>query len=393
VAVIGAGSSGIQLVSSIQKDVKKLYAWVKSPTWITAGFAQRFAGKDGGNFEYTEEQKRFLMENPKAYLEYRKTVENELNQRFKFIIKGTKEAENARSFAESEMKRKLHDNPELADKIIPKDFNVGCRRPTPGDGFLEALIADNTTCFTDPITRITPSGFIDHKGIEHEVDVIICATGFDTSWVPRFPFIGSNGDLRSIWTPGNVSSYLSIAIPTFPNHFSFCGPYGPLAHGSLIPLIETWTAYMNKVITKCQIENIKSLKPRQDVTDQFRQHSDEFLKRTAWTGPCRSWFKGGTADGQVNIWPGSRLHFLQILSEPRYEDYEIKYMNSRNMWSFLGNGFCTRETDGRDITYYLGFLDRQDGDKQPVYDEKLVEILGEMVLDDGDKKVGDLVVA
>jgi len=43
-------------------------------------------------------------------------------------------------------------------------------------------VASNTTVFTDPIGRITRDGFIDHEGKEHAVDVIICATGFDTSW-------------------------------------------------------------------------------------------------------------------------------------------------------------------------------------------------------------------
>lgn len=51
VAVIGAGSSGVQIVSNIQKKVDKLYHWIRSPIWITAGFAQTWAGKDGANFE------------------------------------------------------------------------------------------------------------------------------------------------------------------------------------------------------------------------------------------------------------------------------------------------------------------------------------------------------
>ena len=50
VAVIGAGSSGVQIVANIQKKVDKLYHWVRSPIWITAGFAQTWAGKDGANF-------------------------------------------------------------------------------------------------------------------------------------------------------------------------------------------------------------------------------------------------------------------------------------------------------------------------------------------------------
>ena len=50
VAVIGAGSSAAQVVPNILPHVKSMHCFVKSPTWITAGFAQRFAGPDGGNF-------------------------------------------------------------------------------------------------------------------------------------------------------------------------------------------------------------------------------------------------------------------------------------------------------------------------------------------------------
>lgn len=51
VAVIGMGSSGIQVTSEIAGKVSQLYTWIRSPTWITAGFAQNWAGPNGANFE------------------------------------------------------------------------------------------------------------------------------------------------------------------------------------------------------------------------------------------------------------------------------------------------------------------------------------------------------
>jgi len=232
VAVIGAGSSGVQIVAKISKIADHIYHWVRSPIWITAGFAQTWAGTDGANFAYTPEQIQYLEQNPKKYLEYRKQIENELNQRFKFIIKGSEEAKEARDFSYDQMYQHLKGNERLVDKMIPKNFNPGCRRPTPAPGYLEALVRPNATIFTDDIGHITEKGFVDHNGDEYECDVIICATGFDTSWRPRFPLINGEGvDLRKFWED-EVTSYLSIGIPTFPNHFSFCGPYGPLGHGS-----------------------------------------------------------------------------------------------------------------------------------------------------------------
>jgi cation diffusion facilitator CzcD-associated flavoprotein CzcO len=98
------------------------------------------------------------------------------------------------------MSAKLGHEPRLVDKIIPKSFDVGCRRPSPGPGYLEALIAPNTTVYTDTIHEITSRGFCDPDGHEVDVDVIICATGFDTSFRPRFPIIGLDGvDLRDMW--------------------------------------------------------------------------------------------------------------------------------------------------------------------------------------------------
>lgn len=104
-----------------------------------------------------------------------------------------------------------------------------------------------------------------------------------------------------------------------------------------MPLIEEWTRYMFSVMTKAQVENIKSFTPSLSRSKQFRQHADLFLKRTAWTSPCRSWFKQGRTDGQAAIWPGSRLHFLQMMKTVRYEDYEIEYWDE-NIFAFLGDG-------------------------------------------------------
>lgn len=378
VAVIGAGSSGVQIVANIQKKVEHLYHWIRSPVWVTPTFGQKWAGKEGANFEYTDEQKMYLEENPQKYLEYRKQIENELNQRFKFIIKGSPEAKAAREAAEAQMRRTLKDDKRLCDAIIPRTFNPGCRRPTPAPGYLEALVAPNTTVYTDAVSRLTPSGFLDAAGTEHPVDAVICATGFDTTWIPRFPILNATGtDLRDFWSgPDNLTSYLSIAIPTFPNHFTFCGPYGPLGHGSFMPLIEAWTTYMLDAITKAQIENLKSLTPLEAAARDFRQHADLFLQRTAWTSSCRSWFKqgrngGGEEGGQAVVYPGSRLHFLHLLERPRYEDYAIERWDG-NRFAFLGNGFDTREVDGRDVTNYLGGLDAEGRDLQPVYEEELM---------------------
>jgi len=78
IAVVGTGSSGIQIVANVQPQVEKLYTWIRSPTFMTAGFAGKYGGTDGENFRYSEDQKHRLKEDPEYYLRYRKAVETEM---------------------------------------------------------------------------------------------------------------------------------------------------------------------------------------------------------------------------------------------------------------------------------------------------------------------------
>lgn len=355
VALIGAGSSAVQILPNIYKDVDKVYHWVRNKIWITAGFAQAFAGPNGANFKYNDEQLDLLRNDPDAHLTYSKMIEGELNQRFQFIINGSRAQQDARDYSESEMKALLSNRPDLVDSIMPTDFFVGCRRPTPGNGYLEALAGDKVTCYPTQLQKITEKGIIDPDGNEQEVDVIICATGFDTTYKPRYPFLVNGIDMRDKWAPHpHVPSYLSLAYAEVPNHFLFAGAYCPAAHGSFFPLVDAYCNYFLQAIEKMQVENIRSFRPKQAVTDAYIKHADSFLKRTAWTGPCSSWFKGGKSDGKPAIYPGSRLHFLRLLERVRWEDYEIKYDEEGDMWNWLGNGFHVCERDGSDITWYLG---------------------------------------
>lgn len=118
------------------------------------------------------------------------------------------------------MRTRLAKKPEVADLIVPTNFAVGCRRPTPGAGYLEALCEDNVTVVPQSIQEITPKGIKTADGVEHEFDVIVCATGFDTSWKPAYPVIGRySRSLAEEWAE-MPSTYLSFAVTHFPNYMS-----------------------------------------------------------------------------------------------------------------------------------------------------------------------------
>ncbi|KAJ7243363.1 FAD/NAD-P-binding domain-containing protein [Mycena haematopus] len=363
VAIIGSGSSGIQLLAAIQPEVKQIYHWIRSPTWITGAFAPQFAGPGGVNFQYSEEQKQRFRDDPKHALKYRKMIESELNERFKFIIQGTPEQKAALEFGNKDMRRH---NERLIDAIIPKDFAVGCRRPTPGNGYLEALLEPNVQVYTEMFQRITEKGFIDAVGNEVEVDVIICATGFDTSFRPRFPIIANGKNIQDLWKDYPVDSYLSIAVKDFPNYFLYYGPHGPTAHGSGAPIIQEYTSAFMKIIKKMQTENIKAIRIKHKAADDFNEHRELYVKRTAWVGNCSSWFRRGP-DVAPMLFPGNRVLFIELLNNIRWEDWEYEYGYAGNRFGYLGSGFTEREKDGRDTTFYYGFLDGKD--EQPDYSD------------------------
>ncbi|KAF6833534.1 flavin-binding monooxygenase [Colletotrichum musicola] len=373
VAVIGSGSSAVQIVPNIQPIVGSMSCFIRSSSWVVGGFGQRFAGKNGSNFKYSMEQHEILRNDPKKYLAYRKKIESELNSRFRFILNGSKEQQDARDFAEKDMRSKLAGREDLMDLIIPKDFAVGCRRPTPGNGYLEALCKDNVTVVSSSIQEITPRGIKTADGAEHEFDIIVCATGFDVSWRPRYPTIGRNGASLSEQWKDVPNTYLSMTVSNFPNYVIFNGPFGPYGHGSFLPITEAVARYVMQMLRKMSEEEIASFCPRQEAVDDFAEHRRKFLPRTAWTSPCRSWFKQGTVDGEPMMWPGSRIQFFETVAVPRWEDYHLRYTTT-NRFGYWGNGFAKRETDGRDLTWYLGLLDGVD-EQPPLADEDFEEFL------------------
>jgi hypothetical protein len=126
------------------------------------------------------------------------------------------------------------------------------------------------------------------------------------------------------------------------------------------------------VVKKMQKENIKSITPRRDVCEKFAEHADLYIQRTAWAGPCSSWFKNGDKNGRLAMWPGSRLTYFDVMWEPRFEDYEIKYW-SGNPFGYLGNGFALIEFNGGDLSYYLGTEENPGGVLPPKESQLLTQ--------------------
>lgn len=85
-------------------------------------------------------------------------------------MKGSEGAHDAVSFAAEQMASKLGHDPELCRMLIP-NFEVGCRRITPGPGYCEAFTQPNCHLTDSRITRISENAVHTADGKTHEVDV------------------------------------------------------------------------------------------------------------------------------------------------------------------------------------------------------------------------------
>ncbi|KAF5684530.1 sterigmatocystin biosynthesis monooxygenase stcW [Fusarium circinatum] len=280
VGIIGSGASSIQVVPAIQPLCDKIDVYVRSPTYIlpTVGF-----GIESSNFNapYTEADIERFNNDPEYYKTFRKLIEQQMNENFAASIKNSEAQEKGRQWAEKMMSSAIA-SPELREKLIPS-WELGCRRLTPSLPYLKAIQEPNVNVIRTGIRRVTEKGIETDDGEIHEVDTLICATGFNTSFSSRFSIVGRNGvSLREMWKAKGPEAYLGMAIAGLPNYFN----------------------------------------------------------------------KDRKSGRVVAVWLGSSIHFMEMIANLRWEDFDIKYINS-NPFSFMGNGISQREAKGEDLTYYL----------------------------------------
>ncbi|PKY00472.1 FAD/NAD(P)-binding domain-containing protein [Aspergillus campestris IBT 28561] len=344
VGLIGNGSSGIQILPQIQKVAKHVTTFVRKPTWVIPTFGSEMR-------EHTDEERQQFRENPEEYLKMRKATEKVLTGVYPLFINDWPIQTQTAEYMKASMKEKIN-NEELAEQLIP-DFPVGCRRLTPGVNYLESLTLPNVTTLYGEITEITPTSCITSTGTETELDILICATGFDTTFRPRFPLIGRSGhNLQDEWAH-EPRSYLGVAASGFPNYFMFLGPNSPVGSGPSIISIEVQGSYIAEFLNRWQKEDIKAFDPKREAVDDFITQKDLFMEQTVWNSNCKTWYKSPVTGKVTALWPGSVLHYIETMAKPRYDDYDVTYA-SKNRFAYLGNGFSQMEhRPDADTSYYI----------------------------------------
>lgn len=159
------------------------------------------------------------------------------------------------------MRERLKNKPEAFEALKP-GYPAGCRRLTPGPGYLNAVAKENVNYISMPIEKVTETGIVTSDGTLREVDTIICATGFEMSGKPRIPTYGLDGvSLGEVYDPV-PEAYLSMCPAKMPNYFIYLGPNGGPGTGSTIIMLEQVADYICKSVSKLQREGLKSMVPK-----------------------------------------------------------------------------------------------------------------------------------
>lgn len=364
IGVIGNGSSAIQIVPQLRMiEGTQLSCFVRSKTWITNPFGDvtmQKLGLDPKVLEFSKEQRDEFASQPEKFLAFRKAIEADGNTIHSVTLKDTDMQRTAMEICRAAMGGRLSAKPEIADFLIPT-FGVGCRRPTPGPGYLEALVESNVDFITDPISEVTKDGIVLKGGRQIDLDCLVCATGFNASSAPPFPVKGADITLKERFTPFPVA-YLSLVVDGFPNFFIMLGPNSAIGAGSLNAILESEGDYIVKCIRKLQKEDYASMSIKKARITDWSNYCHTYFKKTVYTDQCNSWYKsaGGTGDRVTGLWPGSTLHAMEALRAPRWEDYEWKSVDEgQNQMRWLGNGWSlthipvTADEFGGDPAWYL----------------------------------------
>ena len=142
---------------------------------------------------------------------------------------------------------------------------------------------------TTPIKRFVKNRIETIDGEIREVDVIVCATGFDMTNTPRWPTTGRNNiDLgQRIAARGYSAAYMSVAMADFPNYFMQTGPNFSVGNGNMIIVFERITDYFVKCIQKIQREGIKSMVVKEEAVEDFCEFTETYFPRTVFAQSVR----------------------------------------------------------------------------------------------------------
>jgi hypothetical protein len=221
--------------------------------------------------------------------------------------------------AKANLRRQVSDG-WLRRQLTP-NFRAGCKRMLMSSDYYPALQRDNCKLVSWPIATLSPNGIRTADGIEHEVDCIVFATGFDVCKAGTpFPIRGAAGrELSDEWSQG-AYAYRSVTVAGYPNLFFTFGPNSGPGHNSALVYMEAEINYIVKAIGAIIKNDLRTFEVREDRQNVYHGDVQQRLVSTTWNSGCKSWYL--TNDGyNGTMYPGFATQFVRALSKVDMGDY------------------------------------------------------------------------
>ncbi|BBY20470.1 flavin-containing monooxygenase [Mycobacterium stomatepiae] len=334
VALIGAGASGFQIAPAIAEDVGHLTVFQRTAQWMfpnpmyhdEVGDGVRWAMR---NLPFYGRWYRFLVLWPGSDKGLN-AAEGDPNYADQGAAVSDINAAAAMMFSQW-ITSQVGDDDDLLAKVMPDYPACGKRTLQDNGSWLQTLQRDNVELVRTTIRRITPRGVVTDDGAEHEVDVIVYATGFrhtDVLWPLKVT--GRNGiDLHEMWG-SRPYAYLGITVPDFPNFFIIYGPGTHLAHGgSLIFQSELQMRYIDQCLQRLADADVHSMEPKTGAATDWHRRTQTQIKKMVWSHPAvkHSYFKN--ADGEIHTVSPWRLNeYWAAVREPDWSQFVVRHRSS-----------------------------------------------------------------
>jgi cation diffusion facilitator CzcD-associated flavoprotein CzcO len=311
VAVIGTGASAVQIIPELVKTAESVKVFQRTPGWVLPRV----------DFATPKLAQGLFAKVPVA----QQAARSALFLGHEAMATGLVWDSPVTTLVARAAKAHLHHqvkDPWLRRQLTP-DFRPGCKRMLMSSDYYPALQADNCKLITWPIATLSPRGLRTSDGIEHDVDCIVFATGYDVHLSgPPFPVTGRGGrSLQQEWAKG-AQAYKSASAHGYPNLFFTTGPNSGPGHNSLLVYAQGQIDYAVRGVTTVLRNDLRYLDVRAEVQERYNRRLQKRLTRTTWMSGCTSWYL--TEDGfNASMYPGFATQYLRQMRTWRLSDYEL----------------------------------------------------------------------
>lgn len=345
VAVIGTGSSGIQLISEIAPRVGNLTVFQRHAQWVVPSrnrpidkeVLKRIEDDWEGYwhnvlysttcFGFDESQMSAESISEEERLNRFEEVYND-GGGFQYMFRAFNDVVTslvANKAATDVIAKKIREtvkDPDLVELLTPTQLYA--RRPLCCDNYYETYNRDNVTlrdALNHPILEFTEKGVRTDEG-EFEFDVIILATGFDavSGNQLRIHHEGRAGvTLHERWED-RPRTHLGLMTVGFPNLFMIYGPMGPFTNQP--PAHEAQIDWVAEAIQHT-IDNDAEMEPTQEAEDAWIEECDEIANATLFA-QVNSWINGANVPGKpvTNMfYMAGMAAYMDKLTEVADNDY------------------------------------------------------------------------